>query len=243
MTRTDLTEDGAVLVAALTAPGRGLAAAATRGRTLTALLAATLASLLVALVTVPRTDFTRDTAARLGAEAATMTPHQLEEAEAQAAKLGAVVGYAGAGLGPALAILGTGLACWLAFKVAGTRPGLKATMAVSAHALLPLAVAKLLTLPAVLLQAPLAAADVPRLLPSSLAALLPAGASPLALAAASSLDLFSLWALALLALGMARVAGASRLRAGLVVAVLWSAQVAFLVVGPVALQAGAKGGA
>jgi len=243
MTRTDLTEDGAVLVAALTAPGRGLAAAAARQRLLTAVLVATLASLLVALVTVPRTDFTRDVAAGLGPEAATMTPHQLEEAEALAAKVGAVAGYAGAGFGPALAMLGTGLACWLAFKVAGTRPGFKATLAVSAHALLPLFLARLLTLPAVLTQAPLGAGELPGLLPSSLAALLPAGASPLAQAAASSLDLFTLWALALLVLGMARVAGASRLRAGLVVAVLWCAQVAFLKLAPAAMAAGAKAGA
>lgn len=243
MTRTDLTEDGAVLVAALTAPSRGLAAAAARQRLLTALLVATLASLLVALVTVPRTDFTRGVAAGLGPEAATMTPHQLEEAEVQAAKVGAVAGYAGAGFGPAFAILGTGLCCWLAFKVAGTRPGFKATLAVSAHALLPLFLARLLTLPAVLTQAPLVAGDLPGLLPSSLAALLPAGASPVAQAAASSLDLFTLWALALLVLGMARVAGASRLRAGLVVAVLWLAQVALLKLAPAAMAAGAKAGA
>ena len=238
---TDLSEDGAVLVSALAAPGRGLAAAASRRRLLTALLAATLASLAVALVTVPRTDFSRE--AYRSPEAATMTPHQLEEAELQAAKLGAIAGYAGAGFGPALAMLGTGLACWLAFKVAGTRPGFKATMAVSAHALLPLFVAKLLTLPAAVLQAPLQPADVPRLLPSSLAALLPATASPLAQAAASSLDLFALWAVVLLVLGMARVAGASRWRAGLVVAVLWAAQVAFLKLAPIAMTAGPKGGA
>jgi hypothetical protein len=172
-----------------------------------------------------------------------MTPHQLEEAELQAAKLGAISGYAVAGFGPALAILGTGLACWLAFRVAGTRPGFKASMAMSAHALLPLAVAKLLSLPAAVLQAPLQPSQVPVLLPSSLAALLPASTSPLAQAAASSLDLFTIWALVLLTLGMARVAGSSRLRAGLVVAVLWCAQVAFLKLAPAAMLAGSKGGA
>jgi len=241
ISRTDLSEDGAILVAALTAPGRGLSAAAERRRLLVAILAATLASVLVALVTVPRIDFSRE--ASRGPEAAAMTPHQLEEAEAQAAKLGAIAGYAGAGLGPALAILGTGLACWLAFRVAGTRPGFKASMAVSAHALLPLFLAKLLTLPAAVLRAPLQPGEVPGLLPSSAAALLPDSASPLALAVASSLDLFTVWALVLLVLGMARVAGSSRLRAGLVVAVLWCAQVAFLKLAPAAMLAGAKGGA
>lgn len=239
ISRTDLSEDGAVLVAALTAPARGLAAVAERRRLLTALLAATLASLLVAAVTVPRIDFSREAAQ--GPEAATMTPHELEEAEAQAAKVGAVAGWAGAGLGPAFAVLGTGLACFLAFKVAGTKPGLKASLAVSAHALLPLFLARLLSVPAAIAQAPLQPAEVPRLLPSSLAALLPATASPIAQAAASSVDLFTLWALVLLALGMARVAGASRLRAGLVVAVLWAAQVAFLKLAPAMMAAGAKG--
>ena len=129
MSRTDLSEDGAVLVAALTAPGRGLAQAASRQRLLTALLAATLASLPVAMVTVPRIDFAKGAAVGRGPEAAALTPHQLEEAEAQAAKVGAIAGYAGAGFGPAFAMLGTGLACWLAFKVAGARPGFKASMA------------------------------------------------------------------------------------------------------------------
>jgi hypothetical protein len=242
MSRTDLSEDGAVLVATLTAPTRGLAEAAARRRLLTALLAATLASLLVALVTVPRIDFAKSVALAGGPEAAAMTPHQLEEAELQAAKVGAVGGYAGAGFGPVFAILGTGLACWLAFKVAGTRPGFKASMAVSAHALLPLFLAQLLTVPAVLAKAPLAATELPGLLPSSLAALLPAGSSPLALAAASSLDLFVVWAVVLLVLGMAQAAGSSRRRAAVVVAVLWCAQIAFFKLAPAAMMAGPRGG-
>jgi len=243
MSRTDLSEDGAVLLQTLTAPGRGLDAVAARRRSLTALAAATLVSLLVAFVAVPRLDFSDRADLGSPAEAQAMTQHQLEEAQAQAAKLGAITGYAGAGFGPALAALGTALSCWLAFRVAGTRPGLKATVAVSAHALLPLALAQLLVLPAVLQKAPLRASELAQLLPSSLAALLPAQASPLALAAASSLDLFGLWAAVLLALGMARVAGASRRRAAAVVAILWLAQIAFLKVAPAAMAAGQRGGA
>lgn len=242
MSRTDLSEDGSVLVATLTSPERGLASAAARRRSLTALLVATAASLTLALVAVPRLDFAGD-GGPMDPEAATMTQHQLEQAAAQAAKLGAIVGYAGAGFGPAFAILGTALCCWLAFKVAGTRPGLKATVAVSAHALLPLALAQLLTLPAVLLKAPLTVAELPRLLPSSLAALLPAKASPLLLAAASSVDLFTLWALALLVVGMAQLTGATRLRSATVVGLLFAAQVAFLRIAPAALASGGKGSA
>lgn len=248
MPRTDLSEDGAVLVATLTSPGRALDAVVSRRRSLVALLAATAASVLVALVTVPRIDFTKGSMVGRGPEAAALTEHQLEEAQAQAAKLGAISGYAAAGLGPAFAVLGTALACWLAFRVAGTRPGLKATVAVAAHAFLPLFLSRLLALPAVILKAPLSLADLPTLLPSSAAALLPASAPPAALAAASSVDLFALWAAVLLVLGMARVSGATLRRSGAVVAVLWLAQVAFLKVAPAAMAAAAmatatKGGA
>ncbi len=242
MSRTDLSEDGAVLVATLTAPGRGLSLAASRRRSLTALLVATLASLALALVAVPRIDFASE-GGPVGPEAATMTQHQLEQAALQAAKLGSIVGYAGAGLGPAFAILGTALCCWLAFRVAGTQPALKSTVAVSAHALLPLALAQLLTLPAVLLKAPLTVRELPGLLPSSLAALLPAKASPVLLAAAGSVDLFTLWALVLLVIGMAQVAGASRLRSAAVVGLLFLAQVAFFKIAPAAMAAGMKGSA
>jgi len=80
MSRTDLSEDGAVLLATLTAPVRGLAAAAGRRRSLTALLAATLASLLVALVVLPRLDFSAgaEAAAAAAADGQAPTQHQVE---------------------------------------------------------------------------------------------------------------------------------------------------------------------
>jgi len=239
MSRTDLALDGSALVTALTRPGHGLAAVASRRRSLTALAVATLASLLFAATAVPRIDFGRDVGAGGGPQAEELTPHQVDEARLQAAKVGAVAGYASALLGPALAVLGTALALWLAFKVAGTRPDLKGTTAVSAHALLPVFLAQLLAVPAVLLKAPLGPEELPRLLPSSLAAFLPAGASPVLSALASSFDLFTVWAVALLVIGMAKVAGSSRLRAGVVVGLLWAAQIGVLKIAPAAAAAAA----
>ena len=236
MSRTDLALDGTVLVATLTRPEHGLTAAASRRRSLTALAVATLASLLFTAVAVPRIDFGRD-AGQVGPQAEELTPHQVEEARLQAAKIGAVAGYANALLGPALMVLGTALALWLAFKVAGTRPGLKATVAVAAHAFLPLFLAQLLALPAVLMKAPLGVQELPRLLPSSLAAVLPPGASPVLTALASSFDLFTLWAVVLLVIGMAKVAGSTRLRAAAVVGLLWVTQIAVLKIAPAAAAA------
>ena len=154
-----------------------------------------------------------------------------------------MAGYASAALGPALAAIGLALALWLAFRVAGTRPAFKPTLAVAAHALLPLAVAKLLLLPAILAKAPLPAAELGGLLPSSLAALLPAHGSPLVAAAASSLDLFAAWTVVLLVLGMARVAGATRLRAGAVVVLLWAGWVVATKLLPASMAGGPGGGA
>jgi hypothetical protein len=117
-------------------------------------------------------------------------------------------------------------------------------MAISTHALLPIFLARLLTLPAVFTRAPLPAGDLPGLLPSSLAALLPASSSPLLLAVASSADLFTVWAVVLLVLGMAQVAGSSRLRSAAVVTVLWLAQIALFKLVPAASAlAGSRGGA
>jgi hypothetical protein len=241
MSRTDLALDGTALVATLTRPDHGLAAVASRRRSLTALAVATLASLLFTAIAVPRIDFGREAGAPRGPEAEELTPHQQEEARLQATKIGAVAGYANALLGPALMVLGAALALWLAFKVAGTKPELKATVAVAAHAFLPLFLAQLLAVPAVLLKAPLGARDLPGLLPSSLAALLPAGASPVLSALASSFDLFTIWAVVLLVIGMAKVAGSTRRRAAAVVGLLWAAQIGVLKIAPAALAAAQAG--
>jgi hypothetical protein len=243
MTASELGRDGSVLLSTLARPARGVTDAADRRRSLAALLAATLAALAFAWVAVPRTDFETAASAALdrGPKAAEMTPHEREEALATARKLGTVGLYAGAALGPTLAALGAAAVLWLAFRVAGGRPGFAPTLAVAAHGLLPLAIASLLAIPAVLVRAPVPAAELEALLPSSLAALLPAGRpGPLA-AAAAGIDLFALWAAFLVALGMARAAGTTRVRAFAVVGVLWLSQLALLKVVPAAAAA-ARGG-
>ena len=242
MSRTELSQDGAVLVAALTSPGRGLAAVAERRRLLLALLTATAASLAFAAVAAPRLAFPAPPGE------ADMTPHAIEVAAAQAQKVGAIATWAGAIAGPATSVLLCGLALFLAFKLAGTRPTLRGAAAVAAHAMLPLFLSQLLLIPALLLKAPVDAADLPRLLPSSLAALLPAAASPIATAVATSFDVFTVWTVLLLIFGMARVAGATRRRAAVVVLVLWAMQIALLKVAATAATAaaaahGAPGGA
>ena len=241
MHASELASDGHVIARTLSSPAVGLARAIERRRSLTALAAATLAALAFAAVAAPRVDHERAAARELERrpKAAEMSPHDREEAIATARKVGQLATWAGAAAGPALAALGAAAALFLAFRVAGTRPAPRETFAVAAHGLLPIWLARLLAIPAVIARAPVPAEEVDRLLPASAAALLPLGA-PAALARAlSGLDLFALWAAVLVATGMARASGASRRRAAVVVGLLY---VAWIAVVRVALPALAEAG-
>lgn len=228
MTVSELATDGSVLARTLAAPSAGLPAAVERRRGLTAIVLGTLAALALAAVAVPRVDFERAAARELERtpKAAELTPHAREEALATARKLGQVGGWATAATQPALWTLGAAVVLFAAFRVAGTRPGLRDSFAVAAHGLAPLWLAKVLAIPAAVARAPIRVEEAERLLPSSLAALLPAGSPPALAGAAGAVDLFALWAAALVAAGMARASGASRRRSAVVVAVLYLAWVA-----------------
>lgn len=240
MTSTDLAADGTVIARTFTAPARALASAVERRRSLTALAVATLASLAFAVAAVPRVDYEREASARLDRDpkSAELTPHAREEALATARKVGEIAGYAGAALSPAFLALGAAVFLWLGFRVAGTKPAFQETFAVTAHGMLPVWLGRLLAIPAAIARAPLRAEEVDRLLPSSPAALLPHAAPPPLAAALSGLDLFALWAVALVAAGMARASGASTRRAVTVTAVLY---VAWVAVAKVAAAGGAAG--
>ncbi len=241
MSRAEIASDGAVIARTFGAPARGLADAVLRRRTATSLAVSTLAALAFAAVAAPRTDFAREASARLDSapKAAETTPREREEALATASKVGQVGMYASAALAPTLSALGAAAFLWLAFRVAGTRPPFRASFAAAAHGLLPVWMVEALAIPAAIARAPLRTAEVGRLLPSSLSALLPATAPPVLADALGALDLFALWAVALVALGMASASGASRRRALAVTALLF---LAYAAVVHVALPALARGG-
>jgi hypothetical protein len=106
--------------------------------------------------------------------------------------------------------------------------------------MMPVFLAQLLAVPAILSRGTIAPRDAASLVPSSLAALAPQ-APPALAGLLSSLDLFALWAVALVALGMARASGASRLRAFTVTLVLFASYVALVKVAGPALLAGGPG--
>jgi hypothetical protein len=221
----------APLAEALVSPERAIAAAADRRSWLPPILVATAASLLVAAIATPRIDFERPVVEVLDRDLEArqqLSPHEVEEKLAQATRVGAVAAYARGLFAPALAACAASVALALAFRVAGARAPFRPTLAVASWGLLPLALRSLLVLPAVWRMHDVAADDVDRALPSSLGALVPASAAPRLASLAHAIDLFSLWAVALVALGMAHVARTSRARAFVVVGVLWASYVALV---------------
>jgi hypothetical protein len=243
MTASDIASDGSVIARTLAAPTLGLASAVERRRSLTALALSTLAALAFAAAAAPRVDYERAAAAEIARrpKAAEMTPHDREEALATARKVGQVARWAGAALSPALTALGAAVALFLAFRVAGTRPPFRETFAVAAHGLLPIALARLLAVPAAFARAPIPAEQVDALLPSSAAALLPSSAPPALAGALGGIDLFALWAVVLIATGMARASGTTRRRAAIVTAALYVAWVAVVGIALPAATAAAPG--
>lgn len=238
MNASEITTDGAVLLHAMAAPGQGFGRVAERRRAGLALALATAASLLTAAAVIPRVDFGAAALRGDGSGDAEQTESQRQEAAVTADKLGHITGWAGAALLPSAMAVAAAGALFAGFRVAGTRPDLRPTLAVTAHGMLPVWLGGLLAIPAAVAHAPVPPEDVPRLVPSSLAALLPAGAAPPLVAALSALDLFTLWALALVVVGMSRVSGASRTRALLVTLILFGAYVALLKVVPAAVSGG-----
>lgn len=246
MNASDLLTDGSVVLRTLARPGNGLSALADRPRAAVALAVATALALAAAAATVPRTDYGPGQAAvekPAGAPSAPEpTEYEREQSAAAARKLGELLDWSGAAFLPSLlaALAAGGLV--LGFRAAGARASFPPALAVTAHGMLPVWLARLLAVPSALAHAPVPAADVARLLPSSAAALLPAGASPALAGALGGLDLFSLWAVWLVALGMARATGTTRTRALVTTLVLYVAFVAvFRVALPSALAAPAGG--
>jgi len=201
------------------------------------LLIWTLASVGYTVVIAPRLDIDSATNAALDKATEPMSPHQREEAVAQGHKTALVGMYASAVLAPSGIALLIAFAFWLALKVAGGKPAFGATMGVVSHAELPLALKRLLSIPAILSRSRIAVAD--QLLPSNVAALASSHLHGTAASVASAIDLFTVWVLVLLVIGLATVAGVSRRRAALTTAVLWASYVAVF---HVALKALIPGG-
>ena len=101
---------------------------------------------------------------------------------------------------------------WVGFRLVGSEMTYKASLSTSLHALLPSAVASLLTIPVILQRKSLTVAEsrAGGFLASNLAALAPEGTGAALRALLGSMDLFNVWVVALLLIGYGAVAKVSR---------------------------------
>ena len=246
MSASDLLADGSNVLRTLSRPSTGLASLSGRPRLAVALALSTAAALLSAALVIPRTDYGRAAAPpevdASGQPPPEPTEYEQEQGAITARKLGQLGDWAGAAFLPSLLAAGAAGALLVGFRVAGARTAFRPALSVTAHGMVPIWVARLLAVPAALARAPVPHAEVSGLLPSSPAALLGPDAPPALASALGGLDLFALWAVWLVALGMARVTGASRARAIATTAVLYLAWVAVFRVALPALVAGRPGG-
>ncbi|HXO20293.1 MAG TPA: YIP1 family protein [Thermoanaerobaculia bacterium] len=138
-------------------------------------------------------------------------------------------------IGPYLAIAGGliflpggfalfALVLWVTFKLLGSELDYRRSFATTLHAMMPLALGQLLSLPAVLSRATIGYQDIKAgsFLPTNLALLAPDGTSHAVMALLASLDLFSLWVVVLLIVGFHLVARVSKAAAAGGVLVLWA---------------------
>lgn len=211
------------LIAALVAPRRTFEAVGRRPTWVPPMGALGLAAAVNTLVLTGRTDFaalTREAMERSGQAA---DPQRVE----LVAALQRALAPATAIVSVPIALLALALVLWVAFKLVGGELSYRQSLAVVGHGLLPWLPAMLLSLPSLLARPAFGLDDYeglglfPSTLPASLGALAPEGVSPGLLSALSSLDLFSLWSLALLALGFSIVARIPALTAAVTVGALW----------------------
>lgn len=116
-----------------------------------------------------------------------------------------------------------GAGLFLLFNLLDGRLRYLTSLGVMAHALMPVAVSRLLQIPIILSRSSISFEEMRSggVLPSNLTFLAPEDAGPRLLALLSSFDFFSLWVLVLLTIGYAVAARISTVKAGVTLVAIW----------------------
>jgi len=207
------------LAGVLISPGRTFQVIAARPGWVVALVVLIVVSAVGAYLVTERIDMAdamREQMAKQG--------QQLSDAELERmAGIQSKVGLGCAVAAPPIGYLIMALVFMVAFNIIGGEVKFPTSFSVSLHALMPAVVKSLLVIPVVLPRTSLDVETVQSggLIASNLAFLAPEGTSLPLLTLLGSFDLFSLWTVALLAIGYRIAAGVSKNHAALTVVVVW----------------------
>lgn len=171
-------------------------------------------------------EVARDQTAQSGRQ---LSAEQIEQSIEVTEKIGPVMVIAGPTLFGPIAYLVIALIFWVVLKLLGGELSYKASLATTLHGLMPNALSAILLIPVLLSRDELGITEVNAgtVLASNLGAFAPEDAGKGMLALLSSIDVFSIWSLALLAIGYSVVAGVSRAKAATVAVALWVVYILF----------------
>jgi hypothetical protein len=228
------------LVGVLTAPGRTFRAIAERptwGLALATLLTCSLLSTVAIFQKVDHEAFRQQMSAQMERRGQVPNEKVLDTMEKYGLTCGPAIGI---GVSVVFYFAGAGILL-VSSNLLGGAIDYRTSLAVILHAMMPLAVLGLLSIPVAFFGGAIDMQQIQQgggLLPSSLAVVAPADAGPKLLALLNSFDLFTLWAIALLISGLHLAARISKGAAAAVVLSLWAILI-LLKVGAVALGGGA----
>ncbi len=222
------------LLGALVAPVETFRSIAARPTWLVPLLLLVVLGTAVGNMVIQHMDFDQIMRAQNERAGGQMTSEQVEQNAERAKNAAPMLALFQGVVTPAIYLL-LALVFWAAFRLLGSDLTFKASLATAVHALLPSAIAALLSIPVILRHGVYTQQEIKggNFLASSLAFLVPADGSPALRAVLGSLDLFSLWSLGLLVVGYRETARVSPRAALGTVLTLWL----IYVVGKVALAA------
>jgi hypothetical protein len=222
------------LLGALVAPVETFRSIAVRPTWLVPMLLLAVLSTAVGTMVVQHVDFEQAMRAQNERTGGQMTSEQVEQNAERAKNTAPFVALFQGVVAPAIYLL-VALVYWAGFRLLGSDLTFKTSLATSLHALLPSAIAALLSIPVILRHGNFTSQEIKggNFLASSLAFLVPADGSPALRALLGSVDIFSLWTVGLLVIGYRETARVSPKAALGTVLTVWL----LYVVGKVALTA------
>ena len=220
------------LLGALVAPVATFRSIAARPTWLVPLLLLVVLSTAVGNLVLQRMDFEQVIRAQNERSGGQMTSEQMEQGAERAKNAAPYLTIAQGAVAPVIYLL-VALVYWAGFRLLGSDLTFKTSLATTVHALLPGAIAALLSIPVIIRHGMYTQQDIKsgNFLASSLAALATPDSSPAVRALLGSVDLFTFWTVGLLIVGYRETARVSTRTALGVVVTLWL----IYVVGKVAL--------
>jgi Yip1 domain len=218
------------LVGALIAPTKTFESIAQRPTWVLVMVILTLATIGGGWLAMQHTDLATSTRQQIEKQLeqshTTMTPEEIDNRVEMVTKISNVTSLAGPVVFVPATFLLIALVFWVGLKLVGGEMRYPVSFSIALHAMLPSLVAAIISIPILLGRGLMSVDEIRRgVVASSPAAFAPEGTSPVVISLLSSLDLFSFWTLALLIIGYR---AGTRLRTGLVAAVVLSIWVLYV---------------